>query len=142
MCHSSNCIVLYLKQWSRQWIWIDTKPSGYSGFLLRGCSAHVPMRLRPTSQTSGAIHLSSDLNPMTACALSTPTVSEDIQVQQPSSRNWPLLITLATSGAIALILFVLTQQWDLNLFSAAGFEIASSAQRPFGRGHCARKYWH
>lgn len=60
---------------------------------------------------------------MTVCPLPS-TVSPPVTGPRLSFANWQTLSMLAIPVAIALTLFLLQQQWDINLFSAEGFETA------------------
>ncbi len=64
---------------------------------------------------------------MTVCPLSSATPKPRLSV-----RNWQTLSTLAIPLAIALSLFILQQQWEINLFTAEGLQTAVTKVGPWG----------
>lgn len=51
---------------------------------------------------------------------------------RPAFLNWPTFMTIALPLAIACSLFLLQQQWEINLFSAAGFQTAAEQVGAWG----------
>ncbi len=64
---------------------------------------------------------------MTVCPLSSATPQPRL-----SFLNWQTLSTLAITLGIALSLFILQQQWEINLFSAEGLQTAVTQVGPWG----------
>ncbi len=63
---------------------------------------------------------------MTVCPISTPTPRRRFpaDLSKLSLPSWQTLGTLAIPLGFVLTLLVLQQQWDINLFSAEGFQTA------------------
>ena len=68
---------------------------------------------------------------MTVCPLST-TVSTPVRGPRLAFANWQTLSTIAIPVVIALSLFIVQRQWDINLFSAEGFQTAADRIGPWG----------